>query len=127
MAQQHLKFGDYQPPDPDEDGYQLSLAVTSTASSGRTQRGIMKNSAMFTVEAYNLKWTDIKANVVRRILQETMGKNSFDFYHFNVYTNQWETTKFYAANFNSPFYRLNEGEERVDQLSFQVTAINPVT
>lgn len=126
MAQQHLMLGTYQPPDPDEDGYQLALATTSTSSSGRTQKGKMKNSAIFTVEAYDLKWTNISANVARRILRQVVGNNSFDFYHFNAYTAEWETSKFYAANFNAPIYRLNEGEETVDELSFQVTSINPL-
>lgn len=126
MAQQHLMFGTYEAPDPDEDGYQVQFATTSTSSSGRTQRGNMINTAMFTVEAYNLKWTDIPASVVKNILAQVMGKNSFNFHHYNVYTAQWETGEFYVANINSPFYRLNEGDERVDELSFQVTAINPL-
>lgn len=126
MAQQHLKFGDYQPPDPDEDGYTPSYATTSTSGSGRTQRGTMKNSVMFTVEAYNLKWTNLKTNVAKRILQEVMEKNNFDFYHYCVHKAQWVTSKFYAANFNMQIDRLNDGEEKVKQLSFQVTAINPI-
>lgn len=126
MEQQHLKFGDYQPPDPDEDGYTPAYSTTSTSGSGRTQRGAMKNSVMFTVEAYNLKWTDIKADIARRILQQVMNKNSFDFYHYCVHKAQWVTSKFYAANFNMQVDRLNDGEERVKQLSFQVTAINPI-
>lgn len=127
MAQQHLKFGTYEAPDPDDDGYQVSFAVTSTENSGRLQRGNMKNTVMFTVEAYNLKWSDLPASVVKSILEQIMGKNEFDFYHYNVYKAQWETGKFYVANISSPFYKLNEGEERVNEFSFQVTAINPVS
>ena len=126
MAQNHLKFGNYQPPDPDEDGYQVQFAVTSTASSGRTQRGNMINTTMFTVESYSLKWTDIPAEDVKKILEQIMRKNSFSFYHFNVYSCQWEEGEFYVANINSPFYSLEDGEERVEELSFQVTGINPV-
>ena len=126
MAQQHLKFGDYQPPDPDEDGYTPSYSTTSTSGSGRTQRGVMKNSVMFTVEAYNLKGTNIKANVARRIFQETVNKSNFDFYHFCTHKGKWETSKFYVANFNFQFDRLNEDEERIKQLNFQVTATNPI-
>lgn len=126
MAQQHLRFGTYEPPDPDEDGYQVQFATTSTSSSGRTQRGNMINTAMFTVEAYSLKWTDIPASAVKNILSQVMGKNSFSFYHFNAYKGEWETGEFYVANINSPFYLLKENEERVSELSFQVTAINPL-
>lgn len=126
MAQNHLMFEDYTPPDPDEDGYQVAFAVTSTSSSGRTMRGPMINTPMFTVESYNLKWTDIAATDVKNILSRILGKPSFSFFHFNVYTAQWETSQFYVANVNSPVYRLNDGEERVNQFSFQVTAIDPL-
>lgn len=126
MAQQHLKFGTYTAPDPDEDGYQPAFATTSTESSGRTMRGNMINTPMFTVEAYNLKWTDISAGDAASILNQILGKAQFDFYHFNILTCQWETGSFYVANINTPFYRLNKGRERLSELSFQVTAINPV-
>lgn len=126
MAQQHLMLGTYQPPDVDEDGYQVQFATTSTSSSGRTQRGNMINTTMFTVEAYSLKWTNISAVAVKKILEQVMGKNSFSFYHFNVYKGIWETGEFYVANINSPFLRLNDGSETVSELSFQVTATNPL-
>lgn len=126
MSQQHLMLGTYQPPDVDEDGYQVQFATTSTASSGRTQRGNMINTTMFTVEAYSLKWTNISAVAVKKILEQVMGKNSFSFYHFNVYKGIWETGEFYVANINSPFLRLNDGSETVSELSFQVTATNPL-
>ena len=126
MAQQHMKFGSYQPPDPDEDGCKPAYATTSTPGSGRTQRGVMKNSVMFTVEGYNLKWTDITPSEARQILQEVMNKSSFSFYHYCVHKAQWETGQFYAANFSLGVDRLNEGSERIQELSFQVTAINPI-
>lgn len=34
--------------------------------------------------------------------------------------------RFYAANFNAPCVSLVEGEEKLDELSFQVTSENPV-
>lgn len=126
MAQEHLRFGTYTAPDVDEDGYTVQLATTSTAKSTRTQKGNMKNTVMFTVEAYNLKWTDISAKEASNILRQVMNKNEFDFYHFNAYKAQWETGKFYASNYNLPVVRLNNGEERYSELSFQVTCINPL-
>lgn len=127
MAQEHLRFGTYTAPDVDEDGYAVQLATTSTAKSTRTQKGNMKNTVMFTVEAYNLKWTDISAKEASNILRQVMNKNEFDFYHFNAYKAQWETGKFYASNYNLPVVRLNNGEERYSELSFQVTCINPLS
>lgn len=126
MSQQRLKFNNYTPPNVDSDGYQLSFATTSTSNSGRTMRGNMVNVPLFTVEAYNLKWTNIKATDVSKILAQVMGKAGFNFYHYNIYKNKWETTKFYVANINSPIINLIEGIEKVSQLSFQVTGVNPV-
>lgn len=126
MAQQHFMFNDYTAPDPDEDGYSPAFAVISTDSSGRTMRGPMINTVLFTVEAYNMKWTDLPASDASKILNEIIGKNKFNFYHYNIMSCKWETGEFYVANINVPFYRLVDGDERVSELSFQVTGINPV-
>lgn len=124
--QQLLKFNDYTPIQPDSDGYQLAFATTSTSNSGRTMRGNMWNTPLFTVEAYNLKWTNIKASEASKILNEVMGRSSFNFYHYNIYRNRWENGEFYVANVNSPIISLKDGKEKVSELSFQVTAINPL-
>ena len=79
MAQNYLKFGSFTPPDVDEDGYQISFATTSTENSGRTMRGNMKNSPLFTIEAYELKWSDIKVSDASKILKEVMGKSGLTF------------------------------------------------
>ena len=122
MAQNYLKFGSFTAPDVDEDGYQISFATTSTENSGRTMRGNMKNSPLFTIEAYELKWSDIKVSDASKILKEVMGKSGFDFFHLNIYEDKWETKRFYAANFNAPCVSLVELEEKLDELSFQVTS-----
>ena len=59
MAQRHLMFDDYEAPDVDEDGYSVSEAVTSDSNRTRTMKGYMKGGVLFTVEAYNLKWSNI--------------------------------------------------------------------
>lgn len=126
MAQQYLKFDDYTAPMVDEDGYQEDEATTSSSNSTRTMRGVMKNTVLFTVEAYNLKWTNISAKNVSEIKRRIRGKSSFQFYHFNTYKAKWETGTFYAANISTGYYSLIEGEEMCSELSFQVTNVNPV-
>lgn len=126
MAQEHLKFDDYVAPDVDEDGYTESDATTSSANSTRTMRGVMKNSVLFTVEAYNLKWTNISAKDVAEIRKRVQGVSSFMFHHFDTLTGKWETSPFYAANITTGYYSLEEGREMCSELSFQVTGINPV-
>lgn len=126
MAQQHFKFGTYQAPDPDEDGYQPVFTTTSSDSSARTMRGVKKNPVIYTEEAYTMKWTNIAATDAKNILAQIMGKKEFDFYHFNLYTCAWETSKFYVESINTPIIRLNEGKERLSELNFQLRGINPV-
>jgi hypothetical protein len=126
MAQKHLKFGDYTAPEVDDDGYTLAYATTSSDDSGRIMTGKMMNTTLFTVEAYTLKWTDISATDVAQILQRIKGRQQYEFYHFNVYSGEWETTTFYTANIDVGFYSLVEGEEKCSELSFQATGVNPV-
>jgi hypothetical protein len=126
MTQKHLKFGSFEAPEVDEDGYSLSYATTSSDDSGRIMSGVMMNTPLFTVEAYKLKWSDISAANAAKILQEIKGKKQYDFFHFNVYSGKWETSPFYTANIETAFYSLVDGEEKCSELSFQATGVNPV-
>lgn len=125
MAQQYFKFDDYTAPMPDQDGYTEATSTTSTESSGRTQRGYMINTPIFSVEAYNMKWTNISAVDVAAIKHRIKGRREVQFYHFNTDTASWETGPFYVANINTGFYSLVEGEETCSELSFQITSVNP--
>lgn len=125
--QKKIMFNGYAPPNLAEDGYKPSFAVTSTANSGRGQRGKMYNTVMFTVEAFDLKWTHLTTNDLSNILKQVMGKSSFDFTYFSPYHNKWRTDKFYMANATLDIKRLNPNNEKVSELSFQVTGINPIT
>ena len=126
MSQQRIKFNNYTPPNPTDDGYTVAFATTSTSNSGRTMRGVMNNVPLFTVEPYNLRWVNLPASEVSAILAQVMGKSGFNFYHYNVYANRWETGVFYVANINSPFISLKDGKEIVKELTFQVTGVNPI-
>lgn len=126
MAQQRLKFNNYTPPNVAEDGYTPSYAVTSSEDSGRIMKGSMQNTVLFTVEAYNLKWTRITTAQVSRILKEVMGKSGFNFHYFSFYHNAWKTRKFYMANASLQIKSLKVGAEKVTELSFQVTGSEPL-
>ena len=91
MAQRHLMFDDYEAPDVDEDGYSVSEAVTSDSNRTRTMKGYMKGGVLFTVEAYNLKWSNISAKAAAEIKKRVLGKEKFQFYHFNTYTGRNRT------------------------------------
>lgn len=126
MAQQRMKFNDYTPPNVTDDGYTINFATTASTNSGRTMRGIMNNVPLFTVESYNLRWANLPAADVSAILAQVMGRSGFNFYHYNIFKARWETGVFYASNFNSPALSLKEGTEKVKELTFQVTGVNPI-
>lgn len=113
MAQNHLQFDGYTPPDVDEDGYTIAFAATSSDDSGRLMNGKMVNTRLFTVEA------------AAEILSKTVFKSQFNFHYFNIKTAKWETHAFYVANVDTAMYSLKEGEEKCTSLSFQVTRIDP--
>ena len=127
FMQDRLKFNDYVPPTVTEDGYVPSFATTSTANSGRTMRGNMINTPLFTVQAFQLKWANLKASEASRILKEILGKDSFNFHYYSVYHDTWKTEKFYVANVNSiQIKSLVTDNERVQELSFQITGTEPI-
>lgn len=102
------------------------LATTSTEESGRVQTGLMYNTTMFTVIAYDIEFGKIDGEDLAGILSAIVGKPSFAFHHFNVFKNRWETSQFYAANIDCSELKVKDGKEFVESLSFQVTAINPI-
>lgn len=126
MSQNHLQFNGYTPPDPDSDGYQVVFDTTAADSAANTMRGVRKNPVIYTKETYSLKWSNIKAGDASDIIRQVMGRNSFQFFHYNLYTGSWETSDFYVTSINSPFIRLNSGKETISELSFDVQAINPL-
>lgn len=126
-AQEYLQFNGYTPPPVTEDGYSPSFAVTSSQNSGRTMRGKMVNTPLFTVEAFNLKWNRITTAQVSAILKQVLGKEGFQFHYFSFYHNAWRTAKFYMANATLSIKSLKVGAEKVSELSFQVTNSNSIT
>lgn len=125
--QNHIMFGTYQPPDPDEDGYQPSLVTTKSSNSTTTMRGVTKNAILYVKERYSLKWSNIKASVLYEILKQISGKVSFDFFYYCPYKSEWRTAKFYVTgDISYPAFRLNDGEEMIDSLSFEVESVEPI-
>lgn len=132
MSQQKYKFGSYTPGQGDyiNDRQPIKVtpkfAVTSTEESGRVQTGKMYNTTMFTVESYDIEFGKMTGSALSNLLRAIMGKPSFQFYHFNVFNNQWQTSPFYVANIDCTDLYVKDGKETIDKLSFQVTGINPV-
>lgn len=125
MAQQHFIFDGVQIKDPTE--YSVNLATTSTASSGRTQKLVMKNVVVGTVQSYSFKWKTLTPAEMSAILTAVLDKPKFTATYFDIVRGAWTTGDFYATTFNAPCKILKEGIECWDELSFNIISINPVS
>ena len=123
--QNYIQIGEYTPPNPTE--FKASFATTSSQDSGRVMRGTMRNSPMFTVEAFSIKWERLTAAELSDILQLVIGKPSFTLHYFSPYYNSWQTRPFYVANVNDVnITSLRENGVKYSGLSFQMTGTEPI-
>lgn len=123
--QNYIRLGEYTPPTPTE--LTASFATTSTQDSGRVMRGTMRNSPMFTVEAFTVKWERLTAADMSAILQKVIGKSSFMLYYFSPYYNSWQYKPFFVANVNNvEITSIRENNVKFNGLSFQMTGTEPI-
>lgn len=122
--QDKIRFNGVEVVQPDE--YSAKLATTSTEDSGRDMGLDMHNTPIGTVGGYELKWSDISAEDVAKILQQVLNKPQFNVHYFDITTATWKDAAFFAANYNSPCKTLEDGIEKWDELSFQITGMKPV-
>lgn len=123
--QDYIKINGITIVQPDQDGYSVNLATTSTEDSDRDMSLVMHNTPIGTVESYSLKWTDIKASEAALILSQVLNKPSFTLHYFDILTGTWRDGEFYATTFNSPCRTIEDGVEAWDELSFNVIGVNP--
>lgn len=126
MAQEYLKFNGVTLPIPDEDGYTVQIATTSTDDSDRTQDMVMHNTPIGSVASYGLKWSDLTKEEVSLILSQVLDKPSFSAHYFDVKTATWKDADFYATTFNITPINLAESQERIEELSFNIIGIKPI-
>lgn len=121
--QEFIKISGITIKQPDEDGYSAVLATTSTDDSDRDMALEMHNTPIGTVEGYDLKWTDLTLQEAAQILKLVVNKPRFSVHYCDILTGTWRDADFYASNFNSPCKTLEDGEERWDELSFNIRSI----
>lgn len=123
--QDYIKFNGVTIAQPDDDGYSVNLATTSTEDSDRDMSLVMHNTPIGTVESYSLKWSWLKPAEAALILSQVLNRPSFTAHYFDILTGGWRDGEFYATTFNSPCKILEEGQEYWDELSFNMIGVNP--
>ena len=111
---------------PDEDlGY--ALETTFTEDSTRLQSGDANFVPMFTVEQLSYQATDIPIEKATEILQMVGKGQSFTLHYFSVFYGGWRNGTFRVGKTNSiTIGSLEENNEKLSMLSFNMTGDNPL-
>lgn len=111
---------------PDEDlGY--AIETTFTEDSTRLQSGFGNFVPMFTVEQLSYQATDIPIEKATEILQMVGKGESFTLHYFSVFYGGWRDGTFRVGKSNNiSIGSLEEGNEKLSMLSFNMTGDNPL-
>lgn len=104
----------------------FSLETTYTFDSGRVKSGVNTVKPMFTVEQYSYKATDVTANEAKQILSFIGKGHKFQMHYFSVYHGAWRTDWFYVGTSSLNIKRLKENQELMEEISFNITGVNPL-
>ena len=111
---------------PDEDlGY--AIETTFTEDSTRLQSGSANFVPMFTVEQLSYQATSIPMEEATKILQMVGKGEAFTLHYFSVYYGGWRDGTFRVGKSNTiSIGSLEENNEKLSSLSFNMTGDNPL-
>lgn len=123
MAQNYITINGVKIRQPDE-GLGYDFETTYTEDSKRTQRGKLTTSRLYTVESFSYSATNVTAEEMKIILHELMKGEFFTLHYWSPYYGAWRDDEFYVGRGSLVFSRLNENEERYDNLTFNMVGRN---
>ena len=110
---------------PDE-GLAYSFETTYTEDTQRTLSGVLIATPLFTAEQLGYSATDVPALEASRILQKIARGHTFQLHYYSLYYGAWRDAPFYVGRGNLSFSRLSPGQETVENLTFNMTGVNPI-
>lgn len=111
---------------PDED-LAYAIETTFTEDSTRLQSGSANFVPMFTVEQLSYQATDIPIEKAAEILQMVGKGESFTLHYFSVFYGGWRDGTFSVGKSNTiSIGSLEENNEKLSMLSFNMTGDNPL-
>ncbi len=125
MAQDKIKINGTEICQPDE-GLGWSMETTYTSDSTRVQSGKGRFTPMFTVEQLAYTATDVSAEDCKAILQKIAEGKNFTLHYFSPYYGVWRDDTFYVGKGDCKVQTLQEGNETLSDLSFNMTGVNPI-
>ena len=110
---------------PDE-GLGYSFETTYTEDSTRLQNGAANFVPMFTVEQLSYQATDIPVAEATKILQMIDKGNAFTLHYYSLHYGGWRNGAFRVGKGTLSIGSLQENNEKLSSLSFNMTGDNPL-
>lgn len=125
MAQDRIRINNTDIYQPDK-GLSYNFETTYTEDSARVQNGRGYFTPIFTVEQLGYKATHIPQKEATKILRMIDKGQQFTLHYFSMHYGIWRDAAFYAGQGSMEIGSLEEGEEYLDSLSFNMTGVNPI-
>lgn len=107
-------------------GLQSSFETTYSSDSTRVQSGKMHATPLFTVEQFSYTATDIPIAEASKIIQMVIKGHPFTLHYYSPYYGQWRDGIFRVGRGQFAIGTLEEGGERLETLSFNMTGDDPI-
>ena len=125
MAQEYITINGTVIPQPDE-GLGYDFETTYTEDSTRVQSGTLHATAMFTVESFSYKASWLTREEMASVLQIVAKGQPFTLHYLSPYYGAWRDGRFYVGKGSLAVGRWNAGQERYEQLSFNMIGVDPI-
>lgn len=125
MAQKKYRINSVEIWQPDKD-LTYSFSTTYTEDSTRDMSGVGHFTPMFTVEQNGYSAKHVPISAAAALLRMIVGGQQFSLYYFSPFYGTWRTDSFYVGQGNLSIGTLEENGEKISQISFNMTGINPI-
>lgn len=109
-----------------DSGLQYDFETTFSSDSTRVQSGVMHATPLFTVEQLGYTATHVPVEEVKKILQYIAKGETFTLHYFSTYYGTWRDDAFRVGKGQFTIGSLEENDEYIDTLSFNMTGDNPI-
>ena len=125
MAQDKIRINGNEICQPDE-GVAYDFETTYTEDSTRVQTGVGHFTPMFTVEKFGITYTHISQKDATKILRLIAKGGNVTLHCFSLFYGAWRDDTFYIGQGSLSIGSLEENEEYLDSLSFNLVGVNPI-
>ena len=118
MAQERIKVGSFDRVQPTT--FDWSFETTSTEDSGRSMSGNAMITPLYTVEAFDVQYENLKISDAQALLYEIVQRPRnpyFNMKYFSPYYGVWRTSQFYVGDGSLHVKTLRVGNELVESIS----------